>query len=204
MVGSSRNAARGTKPAKDPNDRPITMGNENVDLKLVVFKDDGSRRDIPVKPGTYVMGRNESASIRIPIPSVSRSHCELVVTDDTARIRDLGSANGTFHNYNRVENAELNPGDIVGVGDFLMTVQINGEPADLAKPEPPIDQPGSSDESSMMDTPGVGSAPAKKPAPPKADSDDIVDDDITANLSDSDSGSFDLSFLDEDDENPQL
>jgi len=187
-----------------------------VSVKLIFFKDNGGRRDIPVKPGTYVMGRNEAATIRIPLPSVSRSHCELVVTDEGARVRDLGSSNGTYKNYNRVEEAELEPGDILGVGDCLLTVQINGQPAEVAKPEPPIGGP--SGDSSMMDTPAPG-APSDDATPTAVSSGagsakaDAAGDDVNLNakltddlgMEDSGEGSFfDLDFLDDDDDAPKL
>jgi pSer/pThr/pTyr-binding forkhead associated (FHA) protein len=169
-----------------------------MDMKLVFFKEDGSRKDIPVRPGTYVVGRNEQASIRIPLPSVSRAHCELVVTEDGARIRDLGSSNGTYQNSKRVDQADLRPGDVLGIGDIQMTVQINGEPRNIenptsgpadAKPEPGTgDAVDSSGDSSMMDE-AIDSAAA--PATAANDSSD----------------SFDLSFLDDDeddDDNPKL
>ena len=170
-----------------------------MDMKLVVFRQDGSRKDIPVKPGTYIVGRNEQASIRIPLPSVSRAHCELVVTDDGARIRDLGSANGTFQNNQRIDQAELAPGDVLAIGDMHMTVQINGEPSNI---QPPTKQnhaeedeqslTPSSGDSSMMDDGLDPAAASPKPGAPSP-------------LADSSESGFDLSFLDDDDDdNPQL
>jgi predicted component of type VI protein secretion system len=190
-----------------------------VGVKLVIFKEDGNRRDIPVKPGTYVVGRNEGATIRIPLPSVSRAHCELVVTDDGARVRDLGSSNGTYQNYSRVKEADLGPGDVLGVGDCLLTIQINGQPADIGKPEPPIGGPSS--DSSMMDTPVPGAVGGGKDdsavtqmtgpgdAAGGAASDDVdLSDGIASDLGLDDSGEesfFDLDFLDDDDKDaPKL
>lgn len=186
-----------------------------MSLKLVIFKENGTRRDIPVKPGTYVVGRNETATIRIPLPSVSRSHCELVVTDDGARVRDLGSANGTYQNYNRVKEAELEPGDVLGVGDCLLTIQINGMPEQIDKPEPPIGGPSS--DSSMMETPIPGAAgkgdssvtQAASPGGGGAAGDEVdLNDGIAKDLGLDDSGDesfFDLDFLDEDDDDaPKL
>ncbi len=124
-------------------------------VKLYIFKDDGSRKAVSVRSGKHVIGRGDDASIRVPLASVSRKHCEISVTDDQVRVRDLGSSNGTKRNYQEVNEAELRPGDVLGVGDVLFTVQINDEPVNISRPEPPLDSEGGSADSSMMDTPPV-------------------------------------------------
>jgi hypothetical protein len=125
-----------------------------VSVTLVVFTDDGRRKDVPIADGVHIIGRSDTATIRVPKPSVSRAHCELTIDGSTVAVRDLGSSNGTFKNFSRVSEAQLGPGDVLGVGDIHLTIQINGKPASISKPEPPIDD--ASAESSMMDTPPAG------------------------------------------------
>jgi predicted component of type VI protein secretion system len=71
----------------------------------------------------------------VPAAGVSRQHCELVVAADTVTVRDLDSSNGTYVNGERVEQKTIAAGDQIQVGAVLLTVQIDGQPADLAPPE---------------------------------------------------------------------
>ena len=81
-----------------------------MDISLVMFKSDGTRRDFPLTQHRTVIGRKRSCDLRIPLTSVSRQHCEIVIEDDTATIRDLGSSNGTYHNSTRVQEQKLSAG----------------------------------------------------------------------------------------------
>jgi pSer/pThr/pTyr-binding forkhead associated (FHA) protein len=79
---------------------------------------------------TSVIGRREDCDLRIPLAEVSRKHCRIIVEEDLLRLEDLGSSNGTYVNNQRVQEAAINPGDILTVGPVSMVVQINGVPAD--------------------------------------------------------------------------
>lgn len=122
-----------------------------MDVRLVVFKPDGSPKEIPVKPGRYVIGRRPDAGLRIALPSVSRDHCELVHDGHSLSVRDLGSSNGTFKNQERIKQATLGPGDRLGVGPCVLTVQIDGKPEAIIPPS------AEDDSGIMMETPPAGS-----------------------------------------------
>jgi len=102
-----------------------------MDVTLVMFKADGTRRDFPVRKDRVVVGRTGTCDLRIPLSSVSRRHCEIVNEPDAVRLRDLGSSNGTFHNSTRVTEILLQPGDEIGIGPVVFTVVIDGEPSDV-------------------------------------------------------------------------
>ena len=102
-----------------------------MDVTLVMFKADGSRRDFPIRKNRIVVGRKNSCGLRIPIPAISRQHCEIEVTPDGIVLRDLGSSNGTYHNSIRVQESELTAGDEVSVGPVVFTVVVNGRPAEI-------------------------------------------------------------------------
>ena len=101
-----------------------------MDVKLIVFRQDGSRREFPIGLGSTTVGRKETCNIRIPLANVSRRHAEIVLEKDTVFVRDLGAANGTFLNNRRITEEELEPGDQVIIGPVVFTVQINGQPTD--------------------------------------------------------------------------
>ena len=102
---------------------------------LVMFKADGKRREFPLKPGTHVIGRQKTCKLRVPLPSVSRRHAELVVTEaEEVTVRDRGSSNGSFRNGSGVEEAQLEPGDELRIGP-LDLILADADEADVQPPE---------------------------------------------------------------------
>jgi pSer/pThr/pTyr-binding forkhead associated (FHA) protein len=97
---------------------------------LVMFRADGERRSFSVTRDMTVIGRREDCDLRIPVGEVSRKHCRLVRDDDSLRVEDLGSSNGTYVNGQRVQEATLTPGDSVQVGPVVFVLQVDGQTAD--------------------------------------------------------------------------
>ena len=83
-----------------------------------------------IKPGTTTIGRKDDSSIRIPLAVVSRRHAEIRLTEDGAVVKDLGGANGTFLNNQRIEEEDIEPGDQIVIGPVVFTAQIDGDPSD--------------------------------------------------------------------------
>ena len=101
-----------------------------MDVNLVLFKKNGTKRNFSL-PGTVtIIGRRQDCDLCIPLMVVSRKHCELDANAGAIKIRDLGSRNGTFLNGQRIDEAQLNPGDQISVGPVRFALQVNGEPAD--------------------------------------------------------------------------
>lgn len=103
-------------------------------VNLVFFSRNGRRKDISLGDGVTIVGRRPDCDIRIPLLYVSRKHCRFICKEDKMVLQDLGSANGTFVNSERIMEAEVNPGDQIGVGSVTFTIQIDGEPSDIDKP----------------------------------------------------------------------
>ena len=101
-----------------------------MDVNLIMFREDGSKRIFPLEPGGNTIGRKDECNIRIPLATVSRRHAEVSVEDGRVTLRDLGAANGTLLNKKRIEKEVLEPGDQVTVGPIVFSVQIDGNPAD--------------------------------------------------------------------------
>jgi len=55
----------------------------------------GQRR-LSLATGENIVGRDETASVRLDDPMVSRRHARILVSSSGAHIEDLGSKNGTF------------------------------------------------------------------------------------------------------------
>lgn len=158
-----------------------------MDVNLVRFKSDGEPRSFRVKGGRCLFGRQKTCDLYMPISSVSREHCELLVKGDTVFLRDLGSRNGTFHNEEPIEDkVQLEAGDRIAVGPIIFTIQIDGEPEHI---EPPL-----------MEAPTLAAnKPAKDTSVTTSDSpnseDSAVDlTDLIAQVEADDSSVFDIDF----------
>jgi len=101
-----------------------------MNAKLIMFREDGSRRDFPLHSGATTIGRKDDCTIRIPLSTVSRRHCEILAGEDGVTLRDLGAANGTFLNNRRVTEEDVEAGDQIVVGPVVFTLQVDGEPSD--------------------------------------------------------------------------
>ena len=101
-----------------------------MDVNLVMFREDGSRRMFPLPPGVTTIGRKQDCSIRIPLAMVSRRHAEILVEGEGVVLRDLGAPNGTFLNNRKVSEEGLEPGDQIMIGPVILTVQIDGQPSE--------------------------------------------------------------------------
>lgn len=125
-----------------------------MNVTLLVFAPNGKSRAIPLKPGRYVIGRHESATLRIPHPQVSRQHCELTIDPASISVRDLKSSNGTFRNQQKIEAGTLEAGDFIALGPFQLGLQIDGQPSNLKPPAPEVSKPADA----MAETPPAGGA----------------------------------------------
>ncbi len=103
----------------------------HMDVRLIMFKENGDRREFPLSGPSVVIGRLDECGIRIPLPEVSRRHVSISLAANRVVVKDLGSANGTYVNNNRVTEDTLRPGDHLVVGPVVFTVQIDGQPDDI-------------------------------------------------------------------------
>jgi predicted component of type VI protein secretion system len=103
-----------------------------VNVSLVMVTSDGKTREFPLAKLPANIGRGDDAKVRVPLPSVSRKHCELLIDeDDEFSVKDLNSSNGTYVNGERVRTRELVPGDLLAIGPVVFVVRIDGHPKDI-------------------------------------------------------------------------
>jgi pSer/pThr/pTyr-binding forkhead associated (FHA) protein len=97
-----------------------------MDVRLILVKSDGERKQFPLANPETVIGRGENCQLRVPLASVSRQHCRISVAGERIFVRDLESANGTYVNNDRVKEAELAAGDRLNVGPVRFTLLVDG------------------------------------------------------------------------------
>jgi pSer/pThr/pTyr-binding forkhead associated (FHA) protein len=102
-----------------------------MSFQLVVVRGRSSAAAHRIGSGVTVAGRQDGCQLVIRSSQVSRRHCEIVESDGRLAVRDLGSANGTFVNDERVEGRrELKVGDELMIGDIKFRVETAGEKAE--------------------------------------------------------------------------
>lgn len=96
--------------------------------KLVVRTEGLPAEVIHLKPGVNRLGRSSRNDVQIDHDSISRFHAELELRDDGLFVRDLDSSNGTFVNGQPVNEARLESGCLLQLGDVRLEVRDAPEP----------------------------------------------------------------------------
>ena len=92
-------------------------------------------KEIPITAAEFRIGKDPSCQLK-PASGVSDKHCAFLVKQGKLFLVDLGSAEGTFVNDNKISaEVELKPKDKVKVGPLLFEVKIEAPvAAPAAKP----------------------------------------------------------------------
>jgi pSer/pThr/pTyr-binding forkhead associated (FHA) protein len=129
-----------------------------MNANLVLLKKSGVHKAFPLTADVTVLGRRDDCELRIPLPMVSRRHCQLSLNKNAVELRDLGSRCGTFVNDQRVDDqTTVKAGDYIRIGPLTFVCQIDGKPEKIVPPK--------------KASPAAPKTKAK-PKPPKAPGDD--------------------------------
>ncbi|MGI9658934.1 MAG: FHA domain-containing protein [Gaiellaceae bacterium] len=93
--------------------------------RLVLIADNENRVFV-LQSGTATIGRTESNKIAVEDQRVSRTHLQLDCADEGVELTDLGSANGTLVNGERVTSHLLQDGDLVTIGSTGLRFEAPG------------------------------------------------------------------------------
>ena len=89
--------------------------------RYLAIEDGDVTRLVALRQRVTHLGRGFSADLRLEDQSVSRRHAVIVDDGHGTRILDDRSANGTFVNGRRVDEAELRDRDVVRLGRVALT-----------------------------------------------------------------------------------
>ena len=95
-------------------------------MKLVVVEE-GTSSTLEFRQAVVRIGRAIDNDIRLSGPLSSRHHCRIEVQGPGIWVVDLGSANGTHVNGQKVERQQLGVGDVVGVGGARLRLEELGQ-----------------------------------------------------------------------------
>jgi predicted component of type VI protein secretion system len=102
--------------------------------KLVLHRDGGEMRDIPLDQDRITIGRRADHDVCLPFPAVSADHAEIITIMSDSFLHDLGSTNGTFVNGERVTKHFLRNHDKIDVGRRQLVYLTND--AETVEPLP--------------------------------------------------------------------
>lgn len=113
----------------------VQVDSQNVKGRVAwtpVLDVDGRR--FPILKGRTVIGRGSEADVTLDDSGASRRHAEVQWDGSRARVRDLGSTNGTQVNGAPVSEAVLEPDSVITIGRsrIVFRVLAQADPSDSA------------------------------------------------------------------------
>lgn len=105
--------------------------------RLIITPPDGKNFDRELK-GTVVIGRSADCDVSLPGDvKASRSHCKVEQRGSEFVLSDMGSANGTRVNDEKIgqQVIQLRDGDVIGVGTSRLEFRLKSD--EPAEPEAP-------------------------------------------------------------------
>lgn len=126
-------------------------------------------KEIPLTAAEFRIGKDPSCQLK-PAMGVSDKHCAFMVKQGKLFLLDLGSAEGTFVNDNKISaEVELKPKDKVKVGPLLFEVKIEAPAVTAPAAKPAVVAPAAK--------PGEKVEPKKSSSDAEDDLDDLLFDD---------------------------
>ncbi len=116
-------------PSRPVEGREDRQASGPKDVKLLVVRGSPAGKLIRFGPGDYLLGRGPECHLRFNSDWVSRQHCQLRVTADSALLRDLESRAGTLVNGILLAGEHpLAQGDQLQIGPVVFEVFLDEGP----------------------------------------------------------------------------
>lgn len=107
----------------------------NVPVQFEIYQGDRLVRTEILSERTIKIGKLSSSHVRLDDESVSRMHAVVEVSSpEDVVLLDLGSAQGTFVNGEKITKRSLRTGDQVQIGEIRLVVKIAGQRVAQAAP----------------------------------------------------------------------
>jgi pSer/pThr/pTyr-binding forkhead associated (FHA) protein len=98
----------------------MATSNQLGELTLEIGSGPQRGQRIPIVMNEFYIGRDPGCQFRVNEGTVSRKHCVITVGTSDARVKDLGSRNGTRLNGHLLQGeVPLRSGDTITVGSTL-------------------------------------------------------------------------------------
>jgi pSer/pThr/pTyr-binding forkhead associated (FHA) protein len=80
----------------------------------------------PLRDGITTLGRESDNDIQLIATNISRHHATLTNMPNVCQLEDIGSANGTFVNGDRIKSIVLKNGDEISFADQIFRFESTG------------------------------------------------------------------------------
>ena len=101
----------------------------------------GESEVLELNLGVNHFGRDPENHFAIDHPTISSHHCDIILTAEAVLLRDNSSTNGTFLNGDPVQQAVLQPGQTLRLGDVELVVETTEVTIAIPVIERPIPAP---------------------------------------------------------------
>lgn len=113
-----------------------------MNMQLVVISGPDQGRTFPLADGqTLIIGRGQTNDTHLGDPHVSRVHCQVEVDGGAVVLIDRGGAGGTLVKGREIEKHQLQPGDVVQIGQTELRFLLDGAGSDTTVVGPGISKP---------------------------------------------------------------
>lgn len=103
---------------------------EDAGRQVLILRNRGGQigRRVAVDRSPFVIGRGSQAQLEVDTEKASRAHAHVEWVEGSWQVADLGSANGTFVNGERIDGSRaLARGDVIGVGEVELEWHVLSE-----------------------------------------------------------------------------
>jgi signal transduction histidine kinase/pSer/pThr/pTyr-binding forkhead associated (FHA) protein len=98
--------------------------------RLLVIKGADEGKQFDLTDGSFIAGRDATSAIRFHDTEISRRHAEFHSAGGNWAVVDKASANGTFVNGQKIQEATLQPGDQIQLGQTVLVFSTSGPQAE--------------------------------------------------------------------------
>lgn len=130
----------------------MTLNDTQVPRLVIVTP--GRTWELPLLQESVLIGRQQTATIPLDHPKVSRQHARIERRGDSYLVRDLDSANGTLLGRQRITEHTLQEGDTLHIGDAQLVFKRAFEQEDLTITDSPS-QAGATARNPVVIIPGI-------------------------------------------------
>jgi hypothetical protein len=113
---------------------------ESRGVKFRMQYQNGSGHEVELEGTVAILGRDPSCDLVLNDVKCSRRHAVVEAGPQGLAIRDTGSANGVYLNGKKVDRSPLAEGDVVRLGDVILTVLPEDMPGTLVMGPDEIEQ----------------------------------------------------------------
>jgi pSer/pThr/pTyr-binding forkhead associated (FHA) protein len=109
--------------------------------RLLINTGDGIPTAGELKLGLNRFGRHPDSEFVIDHPTISATHCVMILTAAGVLLRDCGSTNGTFLDDEPVKQTSVRPGQTVRIGDVTILVETTDARIAIPETDRPVNSP---------------------------------------------------------------